>query len=118
MPKEKLSPDDALNTSLRWLQEFGGKPLTQAEKNRALADNIQRQDLGQYSDADSLPDYALNGATRDPLVAHARQDAAHALLNTITLMNDIGSLRSLVAKLVLLSAIQIILLGLIIWRLW
>jgi hypothetical protein len=59
--------------------------------NRVTAKEILQEELGQRSVPQ--PEYGLDQTTRDRLLAHARQDAAHALLNSITLMKEVRKLR-------------------------
>jgi hypothetical protein len=51
-------------------------------------------DLGRFSHP--TPEYNLNAAARDRLIAHARHDARYALLNTIHLISDVQVLTRLV----------------------
>ena len=46
------------------------------------------EDLGLYSDPPRY--YDLDQETRDRLLAHARQDAAHALINTGDILNQLA----------------------------
>ena len=71
--------------------------------------------MGFYANTDALPVYELDEATRDRLIAHARQDAAHAVINASTLMDEVQGLKTMVY---IISVIQTLLLGFIIWRLW
>lgn len=59
--------------------------------NQIVAQNVLHSDLGYHSDY--LPTYALDNATRDRLLAHARQDAAHVVSNTISLMREVRWLK-------------------------
>jgi hypothetical protein len=51
--------------------------------NGAVARETLNQDLGYHSDSVNHA-YGLDDPTRDRLIAHARQDAAHAMLNGVT----------------------------------
>jgi hypothetical protein len=76
-------------------------------ENAAMANCILQEDLGHYPDS-PLFDYGLDDEARDRLLAHARQDAAHALCNTETLLKQAKSLRRwllLTGALVLVQAI-------------
>jgi hypothetical protein len=53
--------------------------------NYATARVTLEGDLGQFTDQPPAY-YDLDEPTRDRLLAHARQDAAHALLNTSSLL--------------------------------
>jgi hypothetical protein len=60
--------------------------------NHTLALNVLDFDLGRHPE---LPpnDYGLDQRTRDRLLVHARQDAAEALLHTITTLDEIHRLK-------------------------
>jgi hypothetical protein len=58
----------------------------QKRVNRLVAQNMLHQELGRFKERP--PNYRLDEVTRDRLIVHARQDAAHALLNTISLMDQ------------------------------
>jgi hypothetical protein len=59
-----------------------------------LAENILHKELGYFSDP--LPKYALDQQTRDRLLVHARQDAAHALIIALRLSNEVKLLAGLI----------------------
>jgi hypothetical protein len=78
------------------------------------AGNILAADLGRYSDLP--PEYNLDEATRDRLIAHTRQEVAHALLNTERLISDVQSLARLVRTgVVILVALFVVFLLLTFW---
>jgi hypothetical protein len=54
--------------------------------NEITARNVLQEDLGRFKG--HQPDYHLHQTVRDRLLAHTRQDAAHALINTVTLMDN------------------------------
>jgi hypothetical protein len=56
-----------------------------AEANAAVALNVLKETLGDYGPYEGRH-YSLSDKTRDILIAHARQDAAHALANTVDIM--------------------------------
>ncbi|CCV06714.1 conserved hypothetical protein [Mesorhizobium metallidurans STM 2683] len=62
-----------------------------ANRNSMVARNILHEELGYFSDVQTS--YSLDEETRDRLIAHGRQDAAHALTNTIALMESQASRR-------------------------
>jgi hypothetical protein len=85
---EKEKSDDVLDRQIKGSRILAVPGTDQRQvENRLVARNVLDTELGRYSDPQ--PVYGLNDETRDRLVAHARQDAAHALSNTITLMNDV-----------------------------
>jgi hypothetical protein len=52
---------------------------------------VAREELG--SDPGALqPEYVTNRAAIDRLIFHTRQDVAHTLLNTITLLDNVRKL--------------------------
>ena len=64
--------------------EIFGLKLVRAgrlQTNAAIARHTLAGDLGEHSDS-WLTDYSLDEATRDRLLAHARQDASHAVIAT------------------------------------
>jgi len=67
------------------------------QANHIIARNILDAELGRY--ADELPVYHFDQETRDRLLVHARQDAAEALCNTTSLMNDVHQLKSALREL-------------------
>lgn len=85
---EKETPKEALRSQIQAALDF---PLPDNNRemttNRAIARNVLHTELGRY--AETQPVYSLDQETRDRLIAHARQDAAHALLNTISLMKEV-----------------------------
>jgi hypothetical protein len=58
--------------------------------DQTLAKNILEAELGEYSDWQ--PEYFIDETTRDRLIAHTRQDAAHALLSTLRLIFEVREL--------------------------
>lgn len=58
--------------------------------NQAIASDVLSKDLG-YKRSDR-PHYHLDDQTKDILLVHARQDAAHTLINTISLLERIDKL--------------------------
>ncbi|GJE59948.1 hypothetical protein [Methylobacterium trifolii] len=58
--------------------------------NQAIARDVLFDELG-YNRVDR-PHYSLDDQTKDILLAHARQDASHALGNTISLLERVEKL--------------------------
>jgi hypothetical protein len=80
--------DEALKITLRASRDMRPPGSDkEAADNAVIARNVLHTELGYY--ADEQREYNLDQATRDRLIVHTRQDAAHALLNTITIMNDV-----------------------------
>lgn len=53
------------------------------ERNRSIAVNVLNEEIGTFGPYDKR--YDFDQATRDVLLAHGRQDAAHALVAVISL---------------------------------
>ena len=71
--------------------------------NELVAKDVLDQELG-YDGAERAV-YDLDQKTRDVLLAHGRKDAAHALLNTVTLLGRVQTLTRLVRALIVIVAI-------------
>jgi hypothetical protein len=69
-------------------------------RNHAVALNTLEQDLGYFGR--DVACYDVDEPARDRLLAHARQDAAHALLNTTAILNRLRLLTWLVVGLLCL----------------
>jgi hypothetical protein len=85
--KEKA--EENLIQQLSFAKETGPKDANFL--NSIVARNILHEDLGRFDTR--LRRYGLDDDTRDRLIAHARQDAAHALVNTATLLEQVKALR-------------------------
>jgi hypothetical protein len=81
--------DDHLKMHLAISKDMGWKDPNAL--NLVVARNVLQEDLGRFNGR--LHPYHLDDDTRDRLLAHARQDAAHALGNTAALLDQIRSLR-------------------------
>lgn len=88
-----------------------------SQKNHSVAQNILDEELGRFSDS-LQSSYVLTDAVRDRLAVHSRQDAAHALLNTISLLDEIQSLRKQVSTSVSLNWLALGGLFLVGWKLF
>jgi hypothetical protein len=60
-------------------------------KNLLIARDVTREELGR-DPAAPQPEYVIDREAIDRLIFHTRQDAAHTLLNTITLLDDVRKL--------------------------
>jgi hypothetical protein len=78
-----------LDKELRWL------PDKRNQQNHTIAQHTLDQELGRYGE-ELQQFYGFDRDIADTLLAHGRQDAAHALLNTMTLMKDVRLLKYLV----------------------
>jgi len=72
--------------------------------NRTLASCGLKQDLGLYPET-SLSSYDIDDITRDRLIAHARQDSAHALMNTKVIIERVNGLKTGLWLVVLLQLV-------------
>ena len=80
----------------RWTSEpisRSGVRVGPSKFNGMVARATLQQDLGELSDP--VADYCFGETVRDRLIAHARQDAAHALLNTISALETLRTIRRL-----------------------
>ena len=55
-----------------------------SDKNHLIVENVCREELGEFGDP--LNSIILDSEKRDTIIAHGREDAAHALANTISLL--------------------------------
>jgi hypothetical protein len=60
-------------------------------KNQLIARDVAREELGR-DPASPQPEYVMDREAIDRLLFHTRQDVAHALLNTITLLDNVRKL--------------------------
>lgn len=72
----------------------------QAAIDAASARDILREDLGYFDHVPTV--YALDDKTRDRLIAHARQDAAHAALSVGSLTRDVRKLQGFIRLVLIL----------------
>jgi hypothetical protein len=63
-----------------------------ADRNYLLAKDVMLDEISNHPEAPQR-EYHIDQATRDRLIIHTREDVAHALLNTITLMKDVQNLK-------------------------
>jgi hypothetical protein len=103
-----------LRAALAAAREFPSGNGANTDANRVIAKNILKTELGEFTEIQH--EYHLDQPTRDRLLAHARHDAAHALLNTIDLMRDVQRLERQNRKALIAVVIFCILLAL--WIRW
>lgn len=84
-----MSADEHLKIQLAMSKDMGWKDANAL--NGVVARNVLHEDLGRYEG--HLHVYNLSDDARDRLLAHARQDAAHALCNTSSLLDQVKALR-------------------------
>jgi hypothetical protein len=104
-----------LAATLKSVRGLRGYPDQNAD-NALIAQNVLLEDLGHFGP--NTPKYSFDSETRDRLIAHARQDAAHALINTSTLLqemqNEMRKLRRAISAMAFLVAAMFFLM-LIMW---
>jgi hypothetical protein len=106
--------DEALKIQLRSSREMlPSRSDKEASDNGVIARNTLHMELGYYSDKQL--EYHLDEATRDRLTVHTRQDAAHALLNTITLMKEVRKINRRARNTQIGIAVLCIAAALLIW---
>jgi hypothetical protein len=91
MEREPETADEALKLQLSLAKDTASSRDWEALANSVVARNTLQEDLGRYSSGGHH--YNLDQDTRDRLLVHARQDAAHALLNTISMMKEMQKSR-------------------------
>jgi hypothetical protein len=83
------------------LEKYGP---TESNRNLIVAKNTMDEELGRFG-KEHLNEYHFDELTRDRLVVHTRQDAAHALCNTISLLDKISLLNRRISRFEWLSVI-------------
>jgi hypothetical protein len=93
MTRDQETATDALKIALDVNRRYS-LPGTDLDKqaNHIVARNVLDSELGKF--ADTQPIYRLDQDTRDRLIVHGRQDAAEALCQTRSLMDEIHQLKS------------------------
>jgi hypothetical protein len=87
--EEAETADEYLKMQLAMSKDTGWKDANAL--NGVVARSVLHEDLGRFKGR--LHAYNLNDDARDRLLAHARQDAAHALCNTSSLLDQVKVLR-------------------------
>jgi hypothetical protein len=88
-PSDLPTAKQALKSSLSAIKAVGGGV---DDIDAEVARNILNEDLGNFSGS-YLTNYALDDETRDRLIAHARQDAAHAVVLCSRLSRELRVLK-------------------------
>jgi hypothetical protein len=86
------------------------------QENLAIAKNVTNEEMGRYGE--HAIEYSLSQKTRDTLLSHGRQDAAHALCNTKSLLDLNAKISSQLATLNSLMVLALCLLGVIVVKLY
>lgn len=85
------SAEDALRAQIRVMRQMrAGQDAIDAK----TAQNVLHEDLGYFSSKTAA--YDLDPPTRDKLLAHARQDASHAVYASMTVAREVRRLRGTV----------------------
>ncbi len=88
-------------------------------ENHVLAREILATEAGLHGDVDRPFPFALDDRGRDILLAHARQDAAHAVLNTGSLLGEVAVLRRQVRALTaLVGLVVVMVVGVVLMAAW
>jgi hypothetical protein len=98
--EEKESAEEHLKMQLDMGRDVGVKDPSSL--NAIIARNILHEELGRFRERQR--NYSLDPETRNRLLVHARQDAAHTLLNTSSVLDQLRILRRLVIVLSLIVA--------------
>jgi hypothetical protein len=101
---EKRTSAEKLESMLRIVAKYTVKRDWVKTANNHTAQVVLDTELGKYTD--KVPTYQLDQETRDRLLAHARQDAAEALLNTRSLLDELHRLKKFqqIGALVIIAA--------------
>jgi hypothetical protein len=84
--------------------------------NLLVARTVLHEEMGRYGEQPL--EYSLQPKTADTLLVHARQDAAHALLNTVSLLEHGAKISAQLRLLNVMAFISICLLGAIVVKLY
>lgn len=94
-PQEKQTAEEAYAAAIKAMRTVTHpSEVRRGFADEMLAENILHKELGYFSDP--LAEYSLDQETRDRLLAHARQDAAHALIIALRLSNEVKVLAELI----------------------
>jgi hypothetical protein len=98
--QEKESAEEHLKMQLAMHRDMGVKDPNSL--NAMVARNILHEELGRFRERQR--NYSLDAETSNRLLVHTRQDAAHAVLNTSSVLDQIRTLKRLVIVLSFLMA--------------
>ena len=105
---DKQTASDDLKTRLQVIRGVEGN--NQAAIDATTARNILHEELGFFSDEQTT--YNMDEVTRNRLIAHTRQDAAHAVLSVGNVAREVDKLKRLAKAifcvLVVIAAVLII----------
>ena len=102
-------------------QEWASPGESLAERmigeNGIAAQNVLREEMGVYGEPEW--NYDIDERTKNTLLAHTRQDVAHALLNTIALLRGTENLLKLSTRVRALQVWMFVLtlgIGFLVWK--
>jgi len=98
---KELSAEADLAIKLDIIRRLQGSH--QASIDAATARNILHEELGYFTDEQTV--YHLDEPTRDRLIAHTRQDAAHSVLAAATNAKALAELKRLLRIIIVLLLI-------------
>jgi hypothetical protein len=104
----------ALDHALKMQPRFGISGEHSA--NLLVAKNVTDEEMGRYGE--NPLEYALQQKTKDTLLAHGRQDAAHALCNTKSILDQNAKILSYLRMLNFAMALAVIMLAAIVAKLY
>jgi hypothetical protein len=67
-----------------------------SKRNAVVAKNVLHEELGYIGEP--REPYHLDQDTRDILLKHARQDAAHALANSTSVLRELRTIRKIIVR--------------------
>ncbi|MGX4804349.1 hypothetical protein [Bradyrhizobium guangdongense] len=111
----RTEAENALKSSIEAQRSLGIKG--DHWENYAIARNVLQEELGQHGDR-IREAYGLTQDVADVLIAHTRQDAAHALCNTKSLLDKSAKISSQLSMLNFLMLLTVCLLGAIVAKLY
>ena len=113
MDSREAAETDLASTLKAW-RSMGLTSEHQA--NLAVAKNVTNEEMGRYGEHPL--EYALKQKTKDTLLAHGRQDAAHALCNTKSILDQNAKISSQLNTLNWLMVVVVCMLGAIVAKLY
>jgi hypothetical protein len=110
----RMEAEKTLASALEMVPKSGLKSVSKA--NYLIAQNVVHEEIGLYGEY--AFEYRFNQKTSDLLLAHGRQDAAHALLNTSSLLEHGGQISTQLRVLNALALAAVCMLGAIVVKLY
>ena len=107
--RDKITAEEGLKAAIAAHKALGRRDTT--SDNNVVAQNILEGDLGYFRDA-GIAQYDLDEEARDRLIAHARQDAALAVLNSASLLAEVARMRR---RQRITMVLLLVVVGLLVW---